>query len=114
MASTCRSQHVPAAAGVVASASCLQKAVSRYVQTCFQLPPGTPTAMALPGVVVNHMERYATRLYGPFVSGTCGAGVRENCKPGKMVPTVDCQASDVERRTEPAYFWGLYRRAAIK
>ena len=33
-------------------------------------------AMALPGVVVYHMERYATRLYGPLTSGTCSAFIR--------------------------------------
>ena len=58
---------------------------------------------------VYHMERYATRLCGPLTSGTSSAIIRENFKPGKMVSTVDCQASDVERRAEPAYVWCLYR-----
>ena len=76
-------------------------------QTRGQLPPGTRTGMALPRVVVHHMERYTTRLYGPLTSGTCSAGIRENRKSGKMDPNMDCQASDVERHTEPAYFWSI-------
>ena len=69
--------------------------------------------MALPGVVVYHMERHTTGLYGPLVSGTCSAGICENRKPGKMVPTMDCQALDMERRTEPSYLWSIDRRAAL-
>ena len=42
--------------------------------------------MALSGVVVYHMERYATILYGSLTSGTCSAGIHENCKSGKWFP----------------------------
>ena len=103
MASTSCVQYVLAAAGVGTTASHLQKAISRlssrrllvlweedqigHGRTRGQLPPGTRAAMALPGVVVYHMERYATRLYGPLGYGTCSAGIRENRENlGKWFP----------------------------
>ena len=57
--------------------------------------------MALPGAMVYCMGRYATGLHGPLVSGACGASIRENREPGKIVPTMDSDASDVSDALNP-------------
>ena len=84
----------PAKSGIAAlkqTAVCSVGRRSNWTWTHGQLPPGTLAAMSLPSVVLYHMERYATGLYGPLASGTCSAGIRENHEPGKIVPTMDCQ-----------------------
>ena len=62
---------------------------------------------------MHRMERGATRLHGPLVSGAYGASISENSKPGEMVPTMDSDASDLEGSTEPTHFGSVNRRAAL-
>ena len=50
--------------------------------------------MALPGVVVHHVEGDTTGLYGPLAQVTCGIVRSEDRVFDQILPAVDCSAMD--------------------
>ena len=53
--------------------------------------------MALPGVVVHHVEGDATGLYGSLAQGPCGVIGGEDRVFGPILPAVECSTRDLTR-----------------